>query len=266
MIVIVGALQRETSGITSSLGYNAAEGPEDFEVYAPESNQNPTIVLSGSGSERASRATIWAIDKFNPEAIVSMGFCGATKEHQRSGDLIIATGVINLPGSPFEWSIPIQTDSIRPNKSLTLAARTAVEIAGLDYHLGPMVTISRLATTSGTKRWLGNVAGAIGSDTRSHAVVTVANEKHVPWVSVSAVLDDLDVNVPKIIDRVDEGPKQRGLDIYIKSLFQSPNDFPSLRRLKLASDQAKTSLTTFIPIFTKAYLDLKTIKSSASPD
>ena len=265
MMLIVGALQRETSGITRSLGYTTVEGPEDFDVYTPKSNQNPTIVLSGSGSERATRATIWAIDKFNPEAIVSMGFCGATKEHQRSGDLIIATSVTNLPGTPFEWSMPIKTDSIAPNKSLTLAARTAVEIAGLDYHLGPMITISRLATTSGTKRWLGNVAGALGSDTRSHAVVTAANEKHVPWVSVSAVLDDLDVNIPKIIDRVDKGPKQRGLDIYIKYLFQSPNDFPSLRRLKLASDQAKTSLTNFLPIFIKSYLDLKTLKSAAPP-
>ena len=266
MIAIVGALQRETSGITRSLGYRAVEGPEDFAVYTAASNQTPPMIVSGSGPKRASRATEWAIDKFNAEAIVSVGFCGASQEHQRPGDLIIATSVINIPGSPFEWSMPVETDSIAPNKSLTLAARTAVEIAGLDYHLGLMVTISKLATTSGTKRWLGDVAGAIASDTRSHAVVTVANEKHVPWVSVSAVLDDLDVNVPKIIDRVDEGPKQRGLDIYIKSLFQSPNDFPSLRRLKLASDQAKTSLATFIPIFTKAFLDLKTVESSASPD
>ena len=258
MIVIIGAQQRETSGITRSLGYNAVEGPEDFIVYTPESNRNPTIVLSGSGSERASRSTIWAIDKFNPEAIVSMGFCGATKAHQRSGDLIIATGVINLPGSPFEWSIPIESDSIGPNKSLTLAARTAVEIAGLDYHLGPMVTISRLATTSGTKRWLGNMTGAIGSDTRSHPVAAAAAKKHIPWVSVSAVLDELGVNLPKIIDRVDAGPKQRGLDFYIKYLFQFPNDFPSLRRLKLASVQAKTSLTNFMPKFIKAYSDLKT--------
>ena len=266
MMLIVGALQRETSGITRSLGYTAVEGPEDFDVYTPKSNQNPTIVLSGSGSERATRATIWAIDKFNPEAVVSIGFCGGTREHQRPGDLIIATNVINLSGSPFEWAMPVATDSIRPNKSLTLAARTAVEIAGLDYHLGPMVTISKLATTSGTKRWLGNVVGAMGSDTRSHAIATVATEKYIPWASVSAVLDDIDVNLPKIIDRVDAGPKQRGLDIYIKYLFESPNDFRSLRQLKLASDQAKTSLTNFLPVFIKSYLDLKTLNWAAPPN
>tara|TARA_B100000949_G_C14252843_1_gene439009 strand:- start:67 stop:849 length:783 start_codon:yes stop_codon:yes gene_type:complete len=259
MIVIVGALQREATGIIRLLGYNADDGPEDFAVYSSRSKQNPVIVLSGSGSKRASRATIWAIEKFSPDAIVSIGFCGATKEHQRSGDLIIATNVINLAGSPFEWSLPLATDAIRPNRSLMLAARSAVEIAGLDYHLGPMVTISALATTSGAKRWLGDVVGGTAFDTKSHAIAIASTERNVPWISVSAVLDDLDVNVPKIIDRVDTGPKQRGLDTYVKHLLHSPKDFPSLRRLKLASDRAKASLTTFMPGFIKAYSDLKAI-------
>ena len=259
MIVIVGALQREATGIIRLLGYNADDGPEDFAVYSSRSKQNPVIVLSGSGSKRASRATIWAIEKFSPDAIVSIGFCGATKEHQRSGDLIIATNVINLAGSPFEWSLPLATDAIRPNRSLMLAARSAVEIAGLDYHLGPMVTISALATTSGAKRWLGDVVGGTAFDTKSHAIAIASTERNVPWISVSAVLDDLDVNVPKIIDRVDTGPKQRGLDTYVKHLLHSPKDFPSLRRLKLASDRAKASLTKFMPAFIKAYSDLKAI-------
>ena len=257
MIAIVGALQRETSGIIRSLGYRAVEGPEDFAVYTAASNQNPPIIISGSGSERASRATAWAIDKFNAEAIVSVGFCSASQEHQRSGDLVIATGAINLAGSPFEWAMPIATDSIYANQSLLLAARAAVEIAGIDYHIGPMVTISSLATAPGTKRWLGDTVGATAIDTKSHAIASTANERNIPWISVSAVLDDMDVNVPKIIDRVDAGPKQRGVDIYIKHLLRYPKDFPALRRLKFASDLAKTSLTNFMPVFIEAYSDIK---------
>ena len=190
MIAIVGALQRETSGITRSLGYRAIEGPEDFAVYAAASNQNPPIIVSGSGPERASRATTWAIDKFKAEAIGSLGFCGASQEHQRSGDLVIATGAINLAGSPFEWAMPTATDSIDANRSLLLGARAAVEIAGIDYDIGPMVTISSLATASGTKRWLGDVVGATAIDTRSHAIASTATERNVTRISVSAVLDD----------------------------------------------------------------------------
>ena len=265
MIAIVGALQRETSGITRSLGYRAIEGPEDFAVYTAASNQNPPIIVSGSGPERASKGTAWAIDKFNPEAIVSVGFCGASQEHQRSGDLVVATGAINLPGSPFEWTMPIATDSIDANQSLLVAARAAVEIAGIDYDIGPIVTISSLATASGTKRWLGDVVGATAVDTRSHAIASTAAERNVPWISVSAVLDDMNVNVPKIIDRVDAGPKQRRVDIYIKHLLRYPKDYQTLRRLKFASDLAKTSITNFMPAFIKAYSDLKVINSSSAP-
>ena len=265
MIAIVAALQRETSGITRSLGYRAIEGPEDFAVYTAASNQNPPIIVSGSGPERASKGTAWAIDKFDPEAIVSVGFCGASQEPQRSGDLVIATAATNLAGSPFEWAMPIATDSIDANRSLLLAARAAVEIAGIDYHIGPMVTISSLATASGTKRWLGDVVGATATDTRSHAIASTATERNVPWISVSAVLDDMNVKVPKIIDRVDAGPKQRRVDIYIKHLLRYPKDFPTLRRLKFASDLAKTSLTNFMPAFIKAYSDLKVINSSSAP-
>jgi len=265
MIAIVAALQRETSGITRSLGYRAIEGPEDFAVYTAASNQNPPIIVSGSGPERASKGTAWAIDKFDPEAIVSVGFCGASQEHQRSGDLVIATAATNLAGSPFEWAMPIATDSIDANRSLLLAARAAVEIAGIDYHIGPMVTISSLATASGTKRWLGDVVGATATDTRSHAIASTATERNVPWISVSAVLDDMNVNVPKIIDRVDAGPKQRRVDIYIKHLLRYPKDYQTLRRLKFASDLAKTSITNFMPAFIKAYSDLKVINSSSAP-
>ena len=263
MIAIVGALQRETSGITRSLGYRAVEGPEDFAVYTAASSQNPPIIVSGSGPERGSRATTWAIDKFDAEAIVSVGFCGASQEHQRSGDLIIATSAINLAGTPFEWSIPIASDSIDANRSLLLAARAAVEIAGIDYHIGPMITISSLATASGTKRWLGETVGATAIDTKSHAIASTATERNVPWISVSAVLDDMNVNVPKIIDRVDAGPKQRGADIYIKHLLRYPKDFPALRRLKIASDLAKTSLTNFMPVFIKSCSELKILNSSS---
>ncbi|GIT59425.1 MAG: hypothetical protein Ct9H300mP19_13730 [Dehalococcoidia bacterium] len=72
--------------------------------------------------------------------------------------------------------------------------------------------------------------GATAVDTRSHAIASTAAERNVPWISVSAVLDDMNVNVPKIIDRVDAGPKQRRVDIYIKHLLRYPKDFPTLRK------------------------------------
>ncbi len=180
MIVALGSIYREAAGIIRSGNYRAVEAPEDFIAYRPqaqtdrEARRVPAVVLSGSGTERASRATQWAIEKFSPEAIISFGFCGATRDHEQSGDIVIAARVVDIPGSPFEWSMIDATDSLGPDRTLRLAARVAVEVAGLDYHHGTVVTVSRVARTSGMKRWLGEAMNAAAVDTETHAVAAAA--------------------------------------------------------------------------------------------
>ena len=72
-------------------------------------------------AERAARAESWAIKEFDPEAIVSFGFCSAAKDHERSGDIVIAARVVSLPGTPFEWSIVDDTESLGPDRTVLLA-------------------------------------------------------------------------------------------------------------------------------------------------
>jgi adenosylhomocysteine nucleosidase len=252
MIVAIGSIQREAIGIIRAGSYGTVEAPEDFVAYTPNSDKFPTIVLSGSGSERAARATRWAIEEFSPTAVIEFGFCGATQDHARSGDIVIAARVIDLPGTPFEWSIVDETNSLGPDRTMLLAARTAVEIAGLDYHHGTLVTVSKVATTSGTKRWLGDAISATAVDTEAHAVAAAATKAGVPWAVVSAVLDDRDFNAPSIVDRLGSGPNERGMTAYIRHVSRKPLDLPALMQLGKASTRAGASLTTFMTAFMEA--------------
>ncbi|MDP6666092.1 MAG: hypothetical protein QF357_01690 [Dehalococcoidia bacterium] len=262
MIVALGSLHREATGIIRSGSYRAVEAPEDFIAYRPEvpdapgAVRIPAVVLSGSGTDRAGRATEWAIEEFSPEAVISFGFCGATRDHERPGDIVIAASVINLPGNPFEWSADDATSSLGPDRTLVLAARNAVEVAGLDYHHGTIVTISRVAKTSGLKRWLGEAINATAVDTETHAVAEAASKAGVPWVSVYSVLDAWDFDVPKIVDRVGSGPAERGLFAYARHLSSSPSDFPALVRLSRGSTRASASLTTFMTAFMEFHSSL----------
>jgi adenosylhomocysteine nucleosidase len=256
MIVALGSIQREAIGIIRAGDYTAVEAPEDFIAYRPESPDFPAIVLSGTGSERAARATKWATEEFDPEAIISFGFCSAAKELERSGDIVIAARVVNLPGTPFEWSIVDDTDSLGPDRSLLLASRTAVEVAGLDYYQGTVVTVSKLATTSGTKRWLGEALNATAIDTESHSIASIAAKNGIPWTVVRSVLDDRDFDAPKIIQRTGSGPNERGITAYIKHLSNAPKDLPALIRLGRSSTRASASLTTFMAAFMEAHAAL----------
>lgn len=252
MIVAIGSLQRAANGIIRSGDYSTADAPEDFIAYQPLSPDYPVVVLSGSGSERAARATRWAIEQFEPEAIVSFGFCEATKDLPRPGDIVIASRVINLPGTPFEWSAVDETNSLGPDRTLLLAARTAVEIAGLDYHHGTVVTVSKVATTPGIKSWLGETVNTTAADTESFAVASAAHEAGVAWAVVASVLDDRDFDVPSIIDRVGAGPNERGILAYIRYVSNSPLDLPALMRLGRLSTRASTSLGAFMTAFIDA--------------
>ena len=264
MIVALGSLHREAIGIIRSGGYNAVEAPEDFVAYSPNPPgagvdlnakpiMAPTVVLSGSGTERASRAAQWAIEEFSPEAIISFGFCGATREHELPGDIVIAARVVNLPGTPFEWSLAEPTESLGPDRTLRLAARAAVETAGLDYHHGTVITVSRVARTAGAKRWLGDAMGAVAVDTESYAVATVAGRGGIPWVVVKSVLDARDFDLPTIIDRAGSGPNQRGTTAYIRHLSRSPLSLSPLMQLGRSSKRASGSLTVFMAAFMEAH-------------
>jgi nucleoside phosphorylase len=253
MIVAVGSMYREARGIIRNGDYSQVDAPEDFIAHRPESSEFPAIVLSGSGSERAARATKWAIEEFEPEAIVSFGFCGSTIEHARAGDIVISARVLSLPGTPFEWSIVDETDSLGPDRTLLLASRTAVEVSGLDYHYGTMVTLSKIATTSGAKRWIGEAINAAAIDTQAHSVATVAISSGIPWVSASSVLDDSDFDAPKIIDRVGSGPSERGITAYVRHLANTPRDLPALVKLERSSTRARASLAIFMSAFMEAH-------------
>jgi adenosylhomocysteine nucleosidase len=258
MIVAIGSMQREAIGIIRSGSYTPVEAPEDFIAHQPGFENFPVIVLSGSGIERSARATKWAIERFEPEAIISFGFCSATKDFARSGDIVIAARVAHLPGTPFEWSMAESTSSFGPDRTSLLAARTAVEVTGLDYHHGTLVTLSKIPTTPGTKTWLGEAIDATAVDTEAHAVASVASEAGIPWAAVSSVLDDRDFETPKIADRIGSGPNERGITAYIKHISNKPFDLPALMRLGRSSTRASASLTTFMAAFMEAHATLST--------
>jgi len=266
MIVAIGSLLREANGIIRSHNYGPVHAPEDFIVQQPSSDEFPVIVLSGSGTERAARATKWAIEKFEPDAIISFGFCSATKDHARSGDIVIAARVVHLPGTPFEWSNTADTNSLGPDRTSLLAARTAVEVSGLDFHHGTLVTLTKPATTSGTKHWLGETVDATAVDTEAHAVASVASEVGVPWAAVASVLDDRDFETPKVVDRIGSGPNERGITAYIKHVSKKPLDLPALMRLGRSSTRASASLTTFMAAFMETYAALTRIEQTTDPE
>ena len=154
-------------------------------------------------------------------------------------------------------------DSIGPDRSLLRIARNAIEIAGLDYHQGTVVTVSHITKTAGMKRWLGQSIDAAAVDFKNHAVAAAATAAGIPWISALSVLDARNIDVPVAIAAGRSKPRERELYSYAKHLSTAPLDLPELLRLARASAKATSSLTTFMTSFMEAHSAVTTAERIA---
>tara|TARA_Y100001934_G_C12380335_1_gene792000 strand:+ start:5546 stop:6325 length:780 start_codon:yes stop_codon:yes gene_type:complete len=252
MIIAIGSFQREANRIIRSRNYLPIDSPEEFLAFESKSSEIPVIILSGSGAPRASHATKWAIENFSPEGIISFGVCAATKELIRSGDIVIASDVIELEGPPLEWSMEIEKDALEPDRKMLLASRAAVEISGLDYHQGTIATIPQIVTGESIKHWLGQTINSTAIDTESYAIASISHQSKIPWLAISAVVDDVHFNTPSTARRIGIGPNERGVKTYLRHVTNTPRDLLAIIQFNRYKNRADASLETFMLSFNEA--------------
>jgi nucleoside phosphorylase len=255
MFLLVAALSEEVAGILRTGGYFPIEAPHPFMAFRSRGQTglsravDTVVVLTGTGRERATKATQWALSEFSPEAVMSIGFGGGTREALQPGDLVLGTELYRLDGSPFYWDSNQLGAPLRPDRGLLGRARNAVEIAGIDFELGPIINLPTIAKTAGMKRWLGKSLGASAVDMESFMVCEVAQDNETPFVAVRAIVDTVDQDLPELVLQVDQGPNGGRVVPALKYLARHPFEISSLTRLAKAAVQARRSLSGFISEF-----------------
>ena len=250
MLLLIAALSEEVSGILRILPFEPVTGPGDVVAYRSRTGPDSPvldigIVLTGSGRERAPRATRWAFDTFKPTSMMSIGFGGGTLDTLQSGDLVLGTTLYRLDGSPFYWDSEQLGDPLIPDRSLYGAARNAVEIAGIDFEQGPIINLPTLAKTAGMKRWIGQELHGACIDMESFMVGEVANDAGVPFVALRAIVDTVDMDLPNLVGQISQAPSGGRILPAIKHLARHPNEIAALTGLARSATRARRSLTGF---------------------
>jgi nucleoside phosphorylase len=124
------------------------------------------LVANGAGQARAAAAVDCAAAAFLPEAIVSIGFCGALDDRLDVASVVVATEVIG-PNGRF---------------------RTRAPAASLPHHLGVVLTIDHVAQSAAEKRSL-RLTGSIAVDMEAAAVAERAAVLGLPFFGIKAVTD-----------------------------------------------------------------------------
>lgn len=267
MLLLVAALSEEVSGILRSASFDTVDGPENLVAYRLRSDPDSpslevAIALTGTGRERATAATRWAFDQFEPTAMMSLGFGGGAMKTLQPGDLVIGTRLFRLDGSPFYWDSDQLGDPLVPDRELLGAARNAVEVAGIDFELGPIINLPTVAKTAGMKEWIGEELGGACVDMESFVVCEVAADAEVPFVALRAIVDTVAMDLPDLVGQIGQAPSGGRLLPALKYLAGNPFEFSDLMRLGRAAARARRSLTG---LFIELTTELNAAESSPKP-
>jgi adenosylhomocysteine nucleosidase len=162
-ILFVAADRMEYRGILAqAVDVRREELPVEFARSARLGCYEALLVANGAGWKRAAAAAQVA-DRFEPDAIVSTGFCGALDERLEIADVVAATAV---------------SGNGRRHRAKAVAAA----------HTGVICSIDHVAQSAEEKRQL-RQSGGSAVEMEAAAVAEFASLRTVPFYCIRAVTD-----------------------------------------------------------------------------
>ena len=148
--------------------------PQELSCFRRHANEEVHCLLTGVGQERAFRAVRNVLNRRRYRLVISAGFAGGTQPGLQVGDLVMASEVVEA-SSGQRWRPGIPLDS-----SITV---------------GTLLTTRHPLVDPQAKAKAGLRYGAVAVDMETAAVARVASEAQVPWVSLRAILDPMEVRL-----------------------------------------------------------------------
>jgi adenosylhomocysteine nucleosidase len=224
-ILLVAAEPREFDGLLPLCsGVRRPAWPVYWARSGESGGRELWMVANGAGAAHAGRAAAVAAAACHPEAIVSMGFCGALDPALEIGDVFVATAV-DAAGRRFDVRAPQ---------------------SGARHSTGVLASIDHVAQTAAEKKLLRD-AGASAVEMEAGGVAQFAAAQGIPLFCVRSVTDTagqsffLDFNKALLSDG------HFGTINLLTSALRSPGKaFPELFRLRGFCRMASRTLGEFI--------------------
>jgi adenosylhomocysteine nucleosidase len=203
-----------------------ASDPMEFAALQPSACGDCEILLTanGAGAHRAAAAVDDALSSFRPDAVVSIGFCGALDPGLTIADIVVGTTIFA--------------------GDRAFAAQTPV--AHTSHHLGPICSIDHVAATAAEKSRL-HTTGAIAVEMEAAGVATRAQALGLPFFCIKTVTD---LAGETMANDFNAALRSDGHFDTIKILATSLGDpwvrLPELIRLRSRCAKAARSLGEFI--------------------
>ncbi|MEI6214240.1 MAG: hypothetical protein WCP10_09055 [Desulfuromonadales bacterium] len=242
-IAVLAAMPQEYRAVCRSLG--AAEAGRCGEYLSGRfrvAEHEIMVVKSGIGFDNAARATETVCAGFQPDLLISAGFCGGVTESLRVGDVVVARQFLIAGRNDVIESVPV---------SVSLAGS---RFAGAQSEDGRQVFEGTFVSTP-TVTSKKHIAGLLPSDAHpavvemeSAAIAIVAAENGIPLCAVRTVSDPADEELAFSMDEFCDTAMNIRPGKVLLTLLHRPVIIPQLIRLAGNSRTAAASLATAIEL------------------
>ncbi len=251
MIGLVFALPQELESLRARLGPSSRLRADDLTFYYACVGRQPVVLVkSGIGRERSKRATESLLRIFDVDVVISAGLAGGLSDEVRTGELIIARGLVDYCHKENPGGVPAGS-SCPCNRSLVDLSRKLAHERGLEFHCGDLVTVDEAVVQPALKRRIGEATSAVAVDMEGAGVAEAAAASGTPFLALKALSDEIDDEL-KGCDLVDGEGRVKILSV-ISYLINNPLDLTYLLRMRRKTGVALDKLTLFLRYFAERY-------------
>lgn len=246
MLAIIAALKEEVRSYIKEACFTAVAAETFLRLYESESERETVLATGGVGQRLAQEATSYVIERYSPDAVISVGFSGAVRDGLETGDVLICDRLLSVGGPTVLWRAedaserpPIDTRAM--GKLLTGAEETWDA-----YETGGCLSVPNLVSNSSMKAWIGREFPVGVVDMESYWVSEKCAEYGTPHVAVRSVFDPVDQTLPPFVGEAMLESNVRRLGRAVKYVATNPSEAPRVFHLASQSKAASASLGSFL--------------------
>ena len=222
---IVVALPEELSTLTAN---KLAKGT------VARLSDNILVIYSGAGRKNASSAAELLVAQ-GVDQLISWGCAAALDALLKPGDLVLANSCIGAELVGFDLN----------NKDWLIFVKARLEkppAPAVHSYIGLLAESKSIAASSQDKTQLAKATSAMALDMESTAIARVAQSHGLPFLSIRAIADPLNMDLPKAVTHALNNQGDVVLSKLLAYLLWHPAELPGLIKLGLAFNAARKTL------------------------
>ena len=243
LICIIGAVKEEIVAIQKAMIVQETRHTRSGSFWTGTfAGRSVLLVRSGVGKACARDALLQVCERFVPSLVISMGYAGGVVPCLNIGDFIVADKVLEfVSGGIEDWTRKRETIEIP-------IERFPVDDTVLR---GGLLTVDEVISKPEHKSALGKNHPVLAVEMETSALARLAREKQLPFLSVRAISDTVDHELPDFSTMQNE----KGEVSKLKAgwhVLTHPDSLKSMIELRENSRKATACLTRFLSRFIPA--------------